>query len=338
MCCTAPPDIFFAPFTWILEIREGRDKTLVYSAAVGLKEVEDRGKIFTSSGHSIVGDGFRLGIDVKSRLRPPSVNFDGGGGVLARRRRNSSVGSGLGLGGTAGAAVVVESEGGGGGEEEREEEEEEGEKGSAVVGGEESEGDNNQEEGGREESGSSMQKEKAAGAAAAAAAADTTDHEDNEEDGDEEEEASLLFTLSLYNKHTHTSACFISTRLVTDRPPRWQGRYWDGPFSGTDGQATTRVVLDPTHTLTVLPIVEMADWGDKTFLLRVVVDLRICQCAEEGEEGGVGGREGGAMNSETGRMVQGGCRCSPFDGLGMIHEEGTWILLRDLLANKLRWF
>lgn len=336
VCCTPPPDSFFSTFTWILEIREGKDKLLIYSAAVALQEVENRGKLFTSSGHSIVGDGLRLGIDVKSRLRPSPPNFGAGGGMMPRRRRISSLGSGFGGMSAVGGPVVVEKRGGG-------EEKETGkvrEKGQAVVGVESKGGNYDQRERGGERSDSTMQRKKAAAAAtaaaAAAAAADATDNEDNE-DEDEDEDASLLFTLSLYNKHTHASACFISTRLVTDRPPRWQGRFWDGPFSGADGQPTTRVVLDPTHTLTALPIVEMADWGDKTLLLRVRVDLRICQCAEEGEED-VGGREGGTMNMETGRMVQGGCRCSPFDGLGMIHEEGTWILLRDLLVNKLRWF
>ncbi|KAM3570497.1 hypothetical protein VYU27_007444 [Nannochloropsis oceanica] len=335
VCCTPSPDSFFANFTWILEIREGKDKTLVYSAAVALGEVEDRGRLFTSSGHSVVGDGLRLGIDIKSRLRPPPPNFDGGGGILPRRRRNSSMWSGFGLASAVGGPTGLANGGGGWAKKEARKVEK---KCQPIVGGGSDAASCCQEEPGGKESDDTMLRKKTAAAAAAAvaAAADATDNEDNE-DEDEDEDASLLFTLSLYNKHTHASACFISTRLVTDRPPRWQGRYWDGPFSGADGQPTTRIVLDPTHTLIMLPIVEMVDWGDKTLLLMVRVDLRICQCAEEGEEE-VGGREGGAMNMETGRMNQVGCRCSPFDGLGMIHEEGMWILLRDLLVNKLRWF
>jgi hypothetical protein len=59
IACTPPPEAFFAPYTWILEVHDGRRKGLVYAAAIDMAKVEDRGRMFTSAGNSIVGDGLR---------------------------------------------------------------------------------------------------------------------------------------------------------------------------------------------------------------------------------------------------------------------------------------
>ncbi len=305
VCCVAPPESFFAPYTWIMELREPRQGNLVWSGAMDLANAEARGRLFTSSGNSIVGDGLRLGIDVKPRLPPPPASFDGGAAVLPRHRNNSSKTT---VAVASGAGAVAECHGNEQAKTKR---------------------NNRPEEEEEEDNCPAPCKQGKDQDAAAVPVPEEAD----------DEEAALLFTLSLYDRQTQRSACFVSSRLVTDRPPRWQGRFWDGPFSGPEGQPTAWVVLDPTHTLQVLPVVDMADWGDKTFLLRVRVDLRVCQCGGDedvGNGGGGGGRY--AMNDNTGAAVQGACHCSPFDGLGMIHEEGTWIVLHDLLANKLQWF
>lgn len=87
--------------------------------------------------------------------------------------------------------------------------------------------------------------------------------------------------------------------------------------------------------------------------MSIRVDLQLCQCSPQQEEpnpaayGLKGGdwelampwsAAGGRGSSSSRRSgAGGGCHCLPGSGLGMIPEEGTWILLHDLLETKLRW-
>lgn len=175
--------------------------------------------------------------------------------------------------------------------------------------------------------------------------------------GDEPPE--LVFRLWAYDRRQRRAACFLATRLETARPPgRWHGRHYDGPFSGPGGGPTTRVVLDETHGLLVQPTVDMVDQFDsRVYLMAVRVDLQLCQC--QGDEPamatapqltqhtqqavalvGCGDWDVGGSSlchPMWAAAVGGGCHCVPGSGLGMIPEEGTWILLHDLLTTKLQW-
>lgn len=114
------------------------------------------------------------------------------------------------------------------------------------------------------------------------------------------------------------------------------------------------MVLDETHCLRVQPTVEIVDQFDsRVYLMAVRVDLQLCQC--QGDEpvghhappaaaafvGCCGDWDVGGVSSLCHPMwaagAGGGCHCVPDSGLGMIPEEGTWILLHDLLTTKLRW-
>lgn len=86
--------------------------------------------------------------------------------------------------------------------------------------------------------------------------------------------------------------------------------------------------------------------------MSIRVDLQLCQCSPQQEESksnpaAYGLKDGdwelampwsaagGRSSCRSG--AGGGCHCVPGSGMGMIPEEGTWILLHDLLERKLRW-
>jgi len=320
VCCTLPPESFFQPFTWIVEVREVQHQSLVYSTALSLADGEERGRLFTSAGLFVIGKGLQLGIDVKSRLQPAQASLGGNAKALPRdRRREGHPGVGGGLDGGRACGVVRVRGRGGGAHAHRCRRVKMGRRSGAWRCEEE------RETGGGEEMASEEVARSGWGRAMGAGATDTTDNEEEEEEEDGEEEGeqegrpALLFTLGIYDRERGRSACLVRSRLEAPRPPPWEGRCWDGAFSGPGGGATTVVVLDPTHSLRVAPVVEMGDWADKTFLLRIRVDLQICPCRE---------LEGATE----------GCHCPAFKGLGMIHREGAWMLLRDLLVHRLAWF
>ncbi|EWM21465.1 F-box domain, cyclin-like protein [Nannochloropsis gaditana] len=115
VCCTLPPESFFQPFTWIVEVREVQHQSLVYSTALSLADGEERGRLFTSAGLFVIGKGLQLGIDVKSRLQPAQASLGGNAKALPRdRRREGHPGVGGGPdGGRACGVVRVRGRGGG---------------------------------------------------------------------------------------------------------------------------------------------------------------------------------------------------------------------------------
>jgi hypothetical protein len=215
-----PPAGFFDDFVWVLELRDGErpEERLLYSCVLEMGHPQARGRLFTSAGASVVGQGIRLGVDVKGRLAPspPSSLCP------------SPVPSG------AGAVSPPPSEGDD--EAEAEAEEAKGEKPAMRR------SSSNESTGsGTWGPGLGRQRRRLSSVA---------------DEGQESPE--LVFRLWVYDRQRQRAACFVSTRLVTDRPPgRWQGRHYDGPFSGPNGGPTTLVVLDESHSLRVQPVVDM---------------------------------------------------------------------------------
>lgn len=277
-----PPAGFFDRFLWVLELRDGADpeRHLLYSCVLDMKDPQARGKIFTSAGAAVVGQGIRLGVDVKARLAPASTPSP---------RSPSS------------AACATPAAGDGGHGEEKDA----------------GPGDDND-------------CPHRTGATAAA---------------EPPEPPELVFRLWVYDRRAQRAACFVAARL--EPPGRWHGRrHYDGPFSGPGGGPTTRIVLDEEHSLRVQPTVEMVDQFDsRVYLMAVRVDLQLCQCQGDEPVAAHAHAPAAAFAGCCGdwdlpmwaAAAGGGCHCVPGSGLGMIPEEGTWILLHDLLTTKLRW-
>lgn len=219
-----PPPDFFDPFVWVLELRDGEqpEGRLLYSCVLEMGDP----RLFTSAGAAVVGQGIQLGVDVKARLGPsPSLGSS-----------SSSSGGG---GGVVGAMVEKKEE----------------EAGKDKVGIRRSLGGRRLQRRRLSSSSASASSTTTAEVTAAVATATAT--------ATEKEEAAppeLVFRLWVYNRKRQRAACFVASRLVTDRPRgggRWHGRRFDGPFSGPDGGPTTLVLLDENHRLRVLPVVEM---------------------------------------------------------------------------------